>query len=221
MNIDNDTSKINDFHFESNIDDAHKIIETLMILTNLSISKHVNVPQRFHSKIRDELRVQYFSGDKMVDSILTIKKYKPAIYDQSQSGHFGLGLTTYTHFTSPIRRYFDVIIHRLLAGSHCVNIEDVLEYINKRENYIDQIVKLYETLKIYDYIETHKEDIWDGYIINVTRVGVVVLLKRLMIEIFVFVPNTVDYKICDFVSVEIKKIDWLCLNIKAVIKTKG
>jgi ribonuclease R len=220
MNIDNNTGKIIDFHFESNIDDAHKIIETLMILTNLTISKHVDVPQRFHSKIRDELRVQFFSGDKMVDSILTIKKYKPAIYDQSQSGHFGLGLTTYTHFTSPIRRYFDVIIHKLLAGTHCVNIEDVLDYINKRENYIDQLVKLYETLKIYDYIERHKEDIWEGYITNVTRVGVVVLLTNVMIEIFVFVPNINEYKICDFVYVVIKKIDWLNLNVKAIITSK-
>jgi ribonuclease R len=217
MNIDNETGILKDFYFESNIDDAHKIIETLMILANLTISKHVNLPQRFHSKIKKEFKVQYFSGNKIIDSILTIKKYKPAIYDTSESGHFGLGLNTYTHFTSPIRRYFDVVIHRNLAGLHCINIENVLEHINIRETYIDQIVKLYEKLKIYDYLENNIQNKWDGYITNITKVGIVVLLKDVMIEIFVFSSNSYEYSLCDMVTLEIKKVDWLSLHIKARI----
>jgi ribonuclease R len=215
MNINNESGILEDFYFESNIDDAHKIIETLMILTNLTISKHVNLPQRFHSKVKGNFNIQNISGDKMIDSILTIKKYKPAIYDTSQFGHFGLGLNTYTHFTSPIRRYFDVIIHRNLAGLNCVNIEDVLEHINRRENYIDMIVKLYEKLKLYDYIERNIENIWEGYITNIKKVGVVVLLKDLMIEVFVFTPF--DFSLCDKVSIQVKKVDWLSLQIRAQI----
>ena len=160
---------------------------------------------------------QYFSGNKIIDSILTIKKYKPAIYDTSESGHFGLGLNTYTHFTSPIRRYFDVVIHRNLAGLHCINIENVLEHINIRETYIDQIVKLYEKLKIYDYLENNIQNKWDGYITNITKVGIVVLLKDVMIEIFVFSSNSYEYSLCDMVTLEIKKVDWLSLHIKARI----
>jgi len=216
MNID-ENGVLENFYFETNIDDAHKIIETLMILTNLTISKHVNLPQRFHSKVKGEFKIQHISGNKMIDSILTIKKFKPAIYDTSQSGHFGLGLNTYTHFTSPIRRYFDVIIHRNLAGLNCVNIENVLEHINIRENYIDQIVKLYEKMKLYDYIERNIENKWEGYITNITKVGVVVLLKELIIELFVFTPKVYEYSICDKVLLKVKKVDWLSLQIRAQI----
>ena len=55
--------------------------------------------------------------------LLSIKKYQPAVYDNYNQGHFGLNLNSYTHFTSPIRRYFDVRIHRLLAGTSYENID--------------------------------------------------------------------------------------------------
>ncbi len=47
---------------------------------------------------------------------LIIRSQKKAIYEATNKGHFGLGFDTYTHFTSPIRRYSDLILHRLLKA---------------------------------------------------------------------------------------------------------
>jgi len=216
LNINPDNCSIINIEFTKNSDIAHKIIETLMILTNLTISKHVNVPQRFHSKVKDELTIQNYCDNEMINSILTIKKYKPAVYDSINTGHFGLGLTTYTHFTSPIRRYFDVIIHRLLAGIKYNNLEKVLEHINQREIYIENLVKLYEKIKIMDYLERNSNKNWEAYVVNITDKGVAVLLKDLLFEIFIF-DNTPLRKSGDKINIEVKKIDWLSLSVKALI----
>lgn len=56
MNIHPETGKLTNYYFETNQDIAHKIIETLMILTNITISKHIPniIPQRYHCKLKSE-----------------------------------------------------------------------------------------------------------------------------------------------------------------------
>ena len=210
--------KINSYKSETNFDMSHEIIETLMILTNLTISKHIQsindevIPQRYHSKIKN---YNIIETNSPIDNILAIKKYKAALYDDMNTGHFGLGLNTYTHFTSPIRRYFDVIIHRLLAGVRIDNINEVLEYINGRERYIDKITKLYNMLKIFDYLDNNKNKIWNSYIIGKTDIGYTCLIEDLLYEIFIFSNNC--YEIGDKINVKIKNVIWETLDIKANI----
>jgi ribonuclease R len=215
LNID-DKGELNDYYLEENSDDSHKIIETLMVLTNLTISKHVKIPQRYHSKVADQLIIKKYTGNDMIDAILTIKKYKPAVYDTEKQGHFGLGLETYTHFTSPIRRYFDIIVHRLLAGTTYNNLDNILEHINKREVQIEKLVKLYEMLKIIGFLEKNNHVKWTAYVLNKTNSGVVVFLEDILFELFIF-NNDNNYSLGDKVLVQIKKIDWLSLNVKATI----
>lgn len=217
--IDKSTGKLINSRLENNFDDAHKVVETLMILTNLTISKHVSnlFPQRYHSKIKNEFKIESFTNNEIIDSILTIKKFKSAIYDQTKSGHFGLGLSTYTHFTSPIRRYFDVIVHRNLAGVKYTNIEDILDHINNREKYIEKLVECYNNLKFLSYFEENINNIWSCYIISIKSNGLVVMLDENLYEIFIFDSNSTNYKIGDKVNVKIKSIDWINLNVKAKI----
>ena len=222
MNIDKKNGKLVYYELDDYFDDAHKIIETLMVLTNLKISEHIGtlVPQRYHSKIKSEIRLQNFTDNNMINSIISIKKYKPAIYDDLNSGHFGLGLTTYTHFTSPIRRYFDVIIHRLLAGNKYKNIVNILNHINKQELYIDKLSKCYNNLKLLSYFEENLNKIWSGYILCVNTIGVSVILTDSLYELFVFNVHIKCYKtieLYDKVDIAIKSINWINLTVKAFI----
>lgn len=218
MDINHETGKLTNYLFETNQDIAHKIIETLMILTNITISRHIPniIPQRYHCKIKSEFIIEKYFDNEIINAIFSIKQYRPAIYDSSNEGHFGLGVSSYTHFTSPIRRYFDVIIHRLLSGVEYENLDIILEHINKREVYIEKIIKLYEKLKILSFLESQLEKIWKGYIVKKKSGGYIVLLEDLLYEIFVFDKN---YNLLekDIVNVKINSIKWQQLDVKAII----
>ena len=218
MNIHPDTGNLTNYWFEPSNDIAHKIIETLMILTNITISKHAPniIPQRYHSKIPSEFIIEEYFDNEIINAIFSIKQYRPAIYDASKEGHFGLGVSSYTHFTSPIRRYFDVIIHRLLSGVEYDNLDIILQHINNREMYIDKLVKLYESLKILSFLESQLKKIWNGYVIKKNAGGYNVLLEDLLYEIFIF-DNNYNLSEKDTVKVKINGIKWHQLEVKAII----
>lgn len=217
LNVNKHTGELIDYKLENYSNDAHKIIETMMILTNLTTSQHIKniIPQRFHSKINPELNLQSYTNNNIIDSILTIKNYKSAIYDTNRQGHFGLSLNSYTHFTSPIRRYFDVIIHRLYGGIIYKNVEEVLEHINKQELFVEKIVSCYNNLKFLSYFENHLDNIWSGFILSITTNGVVVLLEGNLYEIFIFEHRS--FNMYDKVNIKIKNINWFNLSVKAII----
>jgi ribonuclease R len=220
LNVNKYDGKLINYILENNFDDAHKIVETLMVLTNLTISKHVGsfIPQRYHSKINSinsEITLKECTGNKVIDAILSIKEFKTALYDSKNKGHFGLGLETYTHFTSPIRRYFDVIIHRLISGVIYENLNEVLTHINNQEKYIEKIIDCYQNLKMLTYFEENLNLIWKGYILSITGIGVNVILEDNLFEIFIFQKDTRIFSLYQSVNVVIKSIDWTNLKIKA------
>lgn len=218
MDVHPDTGKLTNYWFEPRNDTAHKIIETLMILTNITISKHTPniIPQRYHSKIQSEFVLEEYFDNEIINAIFSIKQYRPAIYDASKEGHFGLGISSYTHFTSPIRRYFDVIIHRLLSGVEYDNLDIILQHINNREIYIDKLVKLHESLKILSFLESQLKKIWKGYVIKKKAGGYMVLLEDLLYEIFIY-DNNYNLSEKDIVKVKINGIKWHQLEVKAII----
>lgn len=220
MHIHPVTGKLIDHHLEVNNDVAHKVIETLMILTNITVSKHVPniIPQRYHCKVKSDFILETQFDNEILNAIFSIKQYRPAIYDATQEGHFGLGIDSYTHFTSPIRRYFDVVIHRLLHGVEYENLDIVLQHINKREVYVEKIVKLYEQLKILSFLESQLTKIWKGYVIKKNSSGYIVLLEELLFEIFIF-DNKYNISEKDAVNVKINAIKWQQLEVKAIIVT--
>ncbi len=204
LHLDNEGKLENYFH-ESNTDISHKIIETLMIMTNSTISRHIDdLPQRFHTKVKTYNENINLTENDIVNSILTIKKYKNAIYSDTEKGHSGLGLITYTHFTSPIRRYFDVIVHKMLEGYELVNKEVILNYINEKERMIDIYTKCYSQLKLLDYFDRHKNNVYQAYIINKTEKGVVVFLSDVLYESFIF--TQVDFVVGSKKNIKITQI---------------
>jgi exoribonuclease R len=136
---DKSTGDVESIVSENTNDISHALIATAMILANITVSKHlsyrnIKLPNRFHESLRGFTTPNFEkTGNEFVDSFIMIKKFARACYAVDKKGHFGLDITDYVHFTSPMRRYADVVVHRLLAGYQIEDecLEDEVLWINQ------------------------------------------------------------------------------------------
>jgi exoribonuclease R len=161
-------------------DAAHRAIAFAMIAANFTVSAHlhrkgVRVPNRFHEGSRTgggvlQSAVKPITGNSTVDSFLALKKWRGARYDLDARGHFGLGLTDYVHFTSPLRRYADVVVHNLLAGVEYDDwLESAVNYINARSIHVRALHRYYTSIKIARHAPSVVEE---AYLTGLCAAGV-------------------------------------------------
>jgi ribonuclease R len=96
--------------------DPSDVQELLKLVSNMGIDIHLEQEDVVHPRDYQRLVAQF--ADSKVEKVLTyllLSTFKPAIYSTTPGPHFGLALDHgYTHFTSPIRRYPDLLVHRVL-----------------------------------------------------------------------------------------------------------
>ena len=197
---------------------SHRLIEMLMINTNRLITEHFKeyfpdetdpnnkLPQRVHKEpIGDVL--ENVTGDPVIDGIIMIQRYKKAVYDQHQEGHYGLGLERYTHVTSPIRRFADVIVARMIAGYRYGNLDALLGHINQRERLNSTYEKQLRRWALMGYLEERMETIYDGYIVNGNPKGCKIFIKELGLD--VFIQTKIKTTIGEKLRVKCKKISFI------------
>lgn len=133
-------------------------------------------------------------------SSLLIRSMMRAEYTVENQGHFGLALKAYTHFTSPIRRYPDLLVHRaLLSGLKLGSINETEEelkelasHCSKRERFAQDAEHDIGAFKKLEYISDHYEDVFEGYINRITNTGMFIYIEKLMMT------GYVDYGYIDF-----------------------
>ena len=119
--------------------DENKIIELERFVKNLGYNIRLSDTQNINDSINNLLKTIQDSEEKNVIDMMVIRAMSKAKYSTNNIGHFGLGFEYYTHFTSPIRRYPDVMVHRLLnnilsiKSAKKVNHESMCIYCSEME----------------------------------------------------------------------------------------
>jgi exoribonuclease R len=150
---------------ESTTDAAHSLVSTAMILCNIVVSHHLkrrglDLPNRFHSSLRGIPVTAVAADMSLVDTFCLLKKMARAEYSVDKRGHFGLGLTDYVHFTSPMRRYADIVTHMILAGAAFsrVSLEAEVALINRRATFVRSLQRFYQRIKVNRWLYSHPEE---------------------------------------------------------------
>lgn len=136
--------------------------------------------------------------DERMLSYLMLRSFKQAVYSADNIGHFGLASDAYTHFTSPIRRYPDLVVHRILkaaisrrheGGLSRAQLEAIASESSERERIAEQAEReLFEWKKML-LMEQHLGDSFEAIIIGVWKDGFTVELIDLYVEGFVPVTD--------------------------------
>ncbi len=130
-------------------------------------------------------------AEERLITTVALRSMKQAVYQTDNIGHFGLAARYYTHFTSPIRRYPDLIVHRLLRAwmqqpklkdSEVEPLEEKLDVIAEHSSIRERVAADAERatvdLKMCEYMAGHIGEEYDGIISGVTAFGMFVELPN-------------------------------------------
>jgi ribonuclease R len=169
-----------------------------------NMGHHVKGLNKIHPRALQELlsKVKGTKEERIISTVM-LRSLKKAKYSHQNAGHFGLAAKYYSHFTSPIRRYPDLIIHRLmkeqLKGKMNETREEQLNEIlpeiarncSERERAAEEAERETEDLKKVEYMKAHEGETFEGIIANVTSFGMFVELGN-TIEGLVHMSNMED-----------------------------
>ncbi len=163
-----------------------------------------------------------------VDTLI-IRSQMQARYAPLNSGHFGLGFEEYTHFTSPIRRYSDLIVHRLLKainrgdteeGSYVLrNIEALSMTISEKEREASTIESEFMARKYTRWAELHIGEEFKARI-SATEIEVKAELKDEIQGARLLITSSSDVVLFEDVIVQIQKVDIARAKIYAIVVGK-
>ena len=111
--------------------DDQKIATLERVVKNLGYNPQLKHTNNIHNQINELLKKVNNTPEQNLIDTLVIRSMSKAKYSSNNIGHFGLAFKKYTHFTSPIRRYPDVIVHRMLEN---ILLNKTVEYTNLEED---------------------------------------------------------------------------------------
>lgn len=214
-------------HDQPNQDDFDQLIKNL---NNLGFNLRLNQDKRFlYRQIKEQITDP--SALAIVEKLL-VRSLPKAKYQVVNIGHFGLSLEDYTHFTSPIRRYSDLVVHRLLkkylincdynvSGEMINQLNTTCDHINQTEINAQRAERSIIDLKKVDYMQRFIHHRFIGRVSNIYDNKMVIELPN-SVRGNVFLSDYYDFKevehycvkfgdrdfhLLDEVEVEVSKVD--------------
>ncbi len=187
------------------IDDLHQLGINAKLKNNL------------HATIESiQKQAEHFGLEAEVDELI-IQSQQQAYYSSIKARHFGLGFSNYSHFTSPIRRYSDLILHRILKTGEIPNdIEDICDKVSTTEREIANLVWDYEDRKYARALQKTSQKSFNALIVDMEK-----HLAKLTDEDFlgarVEIENYSGEKLFAKIKVQIISSDPLSKKITATI----
>ncbi len=196
-------------HPEPDEDEMHDFAEFIFNCKNKRIDPfNKKRLQSFLDEISDH-------PESYIINLMLLRSMKKAEYSTTESSHFALGLEHYAHFTSPIRRYPDLIVHRLLDlffqgqlkskdvkaswhekitgwAKHCCTTEKRAQEAER------EIIKL----KLLRHMEEHADKIMDGIITGIQEYGLFVQIDEFQLDGLIHIRTLTD----DFYELDKKKL---------------
>lgn len=176
---------------------------------DLKLNRGKKGPVVTATALRELLRQVKGTNVEFLVNELVLRCMSKAVYTDENAGHYGLGFEYYTHFTSPIRRYPDLIVHRLLAEYETLRkqrktlsdarvaelqekIRQVSRIANEREKNAAEAERESIKLKQVEYIAAHLGKVFQGVISGATEYGIYVRMVDFAIEGLVHMRNLTD-----------------------------
>ena len=140
--------------------------------------------------------------DEIAVNMLILRSLKRAIYSTLEEGHFGLAIKHYTHFTSPIRRYPDLIVHRIINSllKHSAHPYDkdsldwMADHSSKRERHADEVEREAINLERAHLMKSYIGQEFEGVILSVLPFGMFVEVKEVFVEGLVPRDSVVNWR---------------------------
>lgn len=173
--------------------DSEKIQKLSTFINNFGYSIHIGQDEIHPKELQKLLQKIEGTPEELLISRLTLRSMKQAKYGVVSTGHFGLAAPYYCHFTSPIRRYPDLQIHRIIKDclrgrmkeSRIAHYDKILPEVAKHssetERRVEEAERETEKLKKAEYMAKHIGEVFEGVISGVTAWG-----------LYVELPNTVE-----------------------------
>ncbi len=172
--------------------DIEKVNELNKLLFNFGYKIHIKEGKIYPAEFSKILKEVEGKPEEKIISNMILRTLKVAVYDSENKGHFGIASKYYCHFTSPIRRYPDLFIHRIISKYLANNYtmpEKQIEFYKKvaendakqssdREKIATQVERDSIDIKKAEYMSKKIGEQYDGIISGVTQFGIFVELEN-------------------------------------------